>query len=315
MQNELYHHGVEGMSWGKRNGPPYPLNASGKAKLRAQKKAAKIGSTEGISELAFAGIAYGGTLLVGLSPVLISAGAAKIHEMKINGKLNKTLKEVAKNKTGEIDEKTGFHKKTKEMTVEEDVKAVNPGHNREIAKTNNNCVNCSMTYEMRRRGFDVTAELADTGKNGKKYTCDAFPGAKPVPVDFNGVYDKPPYTKDYQPRFKEDDRIKIKMAQANTLAVKGLNYDHAEAVINTLKTDFKGTRGSIMVQWSAGYGGHAISYEVDKKGNVSVIDSQIGKITTGEKDVTRYFARTRTTDIIRLDNVNYKPEKVKEVMK
>lgn len=41
MNNELYHHGVEGMSWGKRNGPPYPLNAEGKADLRAQKKAAK----------------------------------------------------------------------------------------------------------------------------------------------------------------------------------------------------------------------------------------------------------------------------------
>ena len=50
MNNELYHHGVEGMSWGKRNGPPYPLNAKGKAKLRAQKKAAKIGSTEGTSD-------------------------------------------------------------------------------------------------------------------------------------------------------------------------------------------------------------------------------------------------------------------------
>lgn len=36
MQNELYHHGVEGMSWGKRNGPPYPLNVEGRVSLRKQ---------------------------------------------------------------------------------------------------------------------------------------------------------------------------------------------------------------------------------------------------------------------------------------
>lgn len=39
--NYLAHHGVLGMSWGKKNGPPYPLNASGKAALRKQKRDAR----------------------------------------------------------------------------------------------------------------------------------------------------------------------------------------------------------------------------------------------------------------------------------
>lgn len=35
----LIHHGVQGQQWGKKNGSPYPLDAEGKAELRAQKKA------------------------------------------------------------------------------------------------------------------------------------------------------------------------------------------------------------------------------------------------------------------------------------
>lgn len=37
-ENELYHHGVLGMSWGDRNGPPYPLSGSAKKFARAEAK-------------------------------------------------------------------------------------------------------------------------------------------------------------------------------------------------------------------------------------------------------------------------------------
>lgn len=41
MNNYLEHHGVDGQKWGKKNGPPYPLNRAGRAELRRQRRAAK----------------------------------------------------------------------------------------------------------------------------------------------------------------------------------------------------------------------------------------------------------------------------------
>ncbi len=40
MNNELYHHGVEGQKWGVKNGPPYPLG-SGMSPRKAQSRAKK----------------------------------------------------------------------------------------------------------------------------------------------------------------------------------------------------------------------------------------------------------------------------------
>lgn len=38
MNNELYHHGIEGQRWGRRNGPPYPLSKAENRAIRRQAK-------------------------------------------------------------------------------------------------------------------------------------------------------------------------------------------------------------------------------------------------------------------------------------
>lgn len=38
VENELYHHGRKGQKWGKRNGPPYPLDKEGKKKFKQNRK-------------------------------------------------------------------------------------------------------------------------------------------------------------------------------------------------------------------------------------------------------------------------------------
>lgn len=45
--NELYHHGIMGQRWGKKNGPPYPLSRSQKSKKEKQEAKRTTPLTDG----------------------------------------------------------------------------------------------------------------------------------------------------------------------------------------------------------------------------------------------------------------------------
>ena len=170
-------------------------------------------------------------------------------------------------RNGVVDKKTGLYKKQTSMSQEADASKVNPGFERMNSNYKTNCVLCTTTYDMRRRGYDVTAGLSSTGHTAADIE-KLYPGAKNVDIDGINEYGE------YSSR-----------KAANNL-------------VNELSTQ-KSTRGEVSIEWPIG-GGHSVAYEVDSKGKLSIIDGQSGTVY---KDPYKILEYGMAFSYIRLDNV------------
>ena len=184
-----------------------------------------------------------------------------------------------------IDKATGFHVKTKNLSEEEDLKRVNPDFNDFNSNSKSNCVLCTMTYEMRRRGYDVTANKAGVG-----YFDDEIKSMfKNYKVEHIGD----------QKSFNEAK----KAGKASGSYVRNL--------VNKIEsTQPEGSRGNLSVMWGALYGGggHSMSYEI-KNGKMVIYDGQSGKIYSNPEKVLRSCS---SVDIGRLDNLAFDKKGIKE---
>ena len=178
--DELYHHGILGQRWGKRNGPPYPLSSS--AKSSSEKRATKSSSAKSSSEKRAAKSSSGSKTEYGMDPMVaymlfsaayyasafgILAGASAIYETVDRHKENKYTKALNKKREEaglKKDEATGlYRKKSKKTSIEDDASKVNPRFDESKKKGDpkytTNCMMCTSTYEMRRRGYEVEVQL------------------------------------------------------------------------------------------------------------------------------------------------------------
>lgn len=190
IQNgELYHHGIPNQRWGVRNGPPYPLDAQTRKEVvnRTDQKE-------------------------GLIPELTLLGASLIYyiDAKINGPIRKTIKRIKQNRwtkqseelndalIGDIAEHKDFTEDDPpkiivgEHSIDEDMRAVNPNYRGTVVPgTTQNCTLCSYTYDMRRRGYDVTAKPSVTGNFTDTLMADLYKGGHVDVIrknDWNLVY-------------------------------------------------------------------------------------------------------------------------------
>lgn len=169
--------------------------------------------------------------------------------------------------------------KKKPTTLDEDMKLVNPKYNsKEGSDYDQNCSACSVTYDLRRRGYDVEAK---SEKGIKKQTT---------------IYDVADCYKDSKVVFEKDLKKKYKITNTKTLA---------KAVEKDMLSQGEGSRGILAVEWKRG-GGHGVSWEVEN-GEVVIRDCQSGR----KCDFDDYTDRINNMYYVRTDNleVNDKVEK------
>lgn len=170
MSKELYHHGIQGQKWGIRNGPPYPLDSSKStgSKLKSEIVSNIENNTNSFIK-SYKSKKYSGSLnkkSIDIKSTYMGSIFSFFNIFKDSLKLNeeKEMELNIKNskENGEFEKINGKH------SYIQDAENVNPNYNSGVEKWENNCALCAITYDMRRRGFDVTANPSENGRTIEK---------------------------------------------------------------------------------------------------------------------------------------------------
>lgn len=143
---ELYHHGILGMHWGDRNGPPYPLGTeqhSKEEKQQAKNAGVQVGEDSGTSKRK-THVKMGAKIAVGL---LATYGAYRLHS---SGQL---VNIIAKGRA-----LAGSAEPTNK-TFDQIKDIINP-----LKNERNHCTNCSVATFLSMNGRPASA----LGTNGKQ---------------------------------------------------------------------------------------------------------------------------------------------------
>ena len=159
---------------------------------------------------------------------------------------------------------SNLKRKTTETNQNEDMAACNPKYLKG-GVYKNNCISCALTYDMRRRGYDVEAMPIDT--------TSATNGSLPVQLGF------------------------YKGEKLEVFEVPKDLYAATKQFSNQILKYGDGSRGMLRIRWKNG-DGHAVVWEVDGN-SVIVRDPQNSTIV----DLSDYMRRAKTFYYFRTDNL------------
>jgi hypothetical protein len=218
--------------------------------------------------------------------------SALIKDETQNSKAMKKKKQLDTEREEEpVDEKSGLHKSSKERTPDECADRINPEYASYMTGTKNNCVACSLSYEMQRRGYDARARKTGTGVDLRVAVDTCFKGT--TVTDFG-------YKNSDIGRNSKTGLPAVTKTQSANLS------DSAQKEINSQGV---GARGVISVIWNGSNTGHAVAYENTSEGTV-IYDCQSGEKFTSLDEVGEF----RNIKVIRTDKAKVNYDKLKGFM-
>ena len=158
------------------------------------------------------------------------------------------------------------------------VKSINPQY--PGLGTTNNCLRCTYTYEMRRRGFDVASTKTIMASGQTKIGQGVMTG-------LGNAHNKVTISK---PEYK---------------GIVGLikNKPSAEDAFKALSKEPERSRGELQMSWGPLMGGHSVAYEIIG-GKPVIFDTQSSKTYKTPKELTALTSKAKSFNYTRLDNKN-----------
>lgn len=266
--NDIYHYGIKRKSgrypWGSGERPYQSTKASGDYHLQKRSNAVNY---------------YAKSFAKGLAVNIAAAvipGFGLVYNAKTINDISKSfdMRDYTK-KEGDYEKISSLRKKDQPSTLSDDLKNANPRIGQQRGKINN-CINCVVATDMRRRGYDVQARSTNSGNSILVYTK---------------------YYKDL--RFQKP---KLQRNEGESKAAYAQrSYDN---VMNTIEQYGDGARGLMSIQYEKFTGanvGHAMYWEVSN-GRAKIYDPQSGGKESTVKNVLA-ITDPESYVIGRLDNL------------
>ena len=270
----LSHHGIKGQKWGKKNGPPYPLDYE--AHSSAEKKSNAKLTIDGNAEtgkkrkgLTDEQKALAKKILKG---VAITAGVAAVLSMNYDRLDSDSFEEIIDlGKNFVLNSVTNVDQSQLGKSIKQIDKKMVESINSDVEGTwagSVNCVHTSTAYVLNSLfGYNVKA----LGNYGIDEVSGMVADGRDINV-LHGIFDG--------------------------INVKSVSNQSFENVFSNLKP---GSTGILHVQSSGGK--HVINYEKDSKGNVSVVDAQ--RYRSKVMDGQRFIANAQSLGFSPLDVVDF----------